>query len=152
MCDRLTASPLMDGPRFARNVEAAYRDVWRRWCGGIQSVIRAHNAPMATDRALERAMQLYQIGQFGQAETICHQLLATQPNHADALQLLGLLAHRMGQSETAVELMRKAIAANPRVNDYHNNLAVMLTTQGRLEEAVETYRTALALSPTTPSA
>ncbi|HEX4055050.1 MAG TPA: tetratricopeptide repeat protein [Tepidisphaeraceae bacterium] len=35
MRDRLTASPLMDGPRFARNVEAAYRDAWRRWCGGI---------------------------------------------------------------------------------------------------------------------
>lgn len=35
MRDRLRASPLMDGQRFARNVEAAYRDAWRRWCGGI---------------------------------------------------------------------------------------------------------------------
>jgi predicted O-linked N-acetylglucosamine transferase (SPINDLY family) len=25
-------SPLMDAPRFARNVEAAYRTMWRRWC------------------------------------------------------------------------------------------------------------------------
>ncbi len=32
MRDRLIASPLMDAPRFARNVEAAYRDAWRRWC------------------------------------------------------------------------------------------------------------------------
>jgi predicted O-linked N-acetylglucosamine transferase (SPINDLY family) len=30
--ERMKASPLMDAPRFARNVEAAYRDVWRRWC------------------------------------------------------------------------------------------------------------------------
>ncbi|MGD0464911.1 MAG: tetratricopeptide repeat protein [Tepidisphaeraceae bacterium] len=30
--DRMKASPLMDAPRFARNVEAAYRDAWRRWC------------------------------------------------------------------------------------------------------------------------
>jgi predicted O-linked N-acetylglucosamine transferase (SPINDLY family) len=30
--DRLQASPLMDAPRFARNVEAAYREMWRRWC------------------------------------------------------------------------------------------------------------------------
>ena len=28
---RLRASPLMDAPRFARNVEAAYRQMWRRW-------------------------------------------------------------------------------------------------------------------------
>jgi predicted O-linked N-acetylglucosamine transferase (SPINDLY family) len=30
---RMQRSPLMDGPRFARNVEAAYRRVWRSYCG-----------------------------------------------------------------------------------------------------------------------
>jgi predicted O-linked N-acetylglucosamine transferase (SPINDLY family) len=30
---RMQGSPLMDAPRFARNVEAAYRTIWRRWCG-----------------------------------------------------------------------------------------------------------------------
>ncbi len=30
--DRMTASPLMDAPRFARDVEAAYREMWQRWC------------------------------------------------------------------------------------------------------------------------
>ncbi len=29
---RMQASPLMDAPRFARNVEAAYRTMWRQWC------------------------------------------------------------------------------------------------------------------------
>jgi protein O-GlcNAc transferase len=29
---RMQQSPLMDAPRFARNVEAAYRGMWRRWC------------------------------------------------------------------------------------------------------------------------
>ena len=29
---RIAASPLMDAPRFARNVEAAYRQAWHRWC------------------------------------------------------------------------------------------------------------------------
>jgi predicted O-linked N-acetylglucosamine transferase (SPINDLY family) len=29
---RMQASPLMDAPRFARNVEAAYRSMWRAWC------------------------------------------------------------------------------------------------------------------------
>jgi protein O-GlcNAc transferase len=31
---RLEASPLGDYPRFARNMETAYRTVWKRWCGG----------------------------------------------------------------------------------------------------------------------
>jgi protein O-GlcNAc transferase len=29
---RMQASPLMDAPRFARNVETAYRQMWRNWC------------------------------------------------------------------------------------------------------------------------
>ena len=32
MRQRLLASPLMDAPRFARDVEAAYRGLWARWC------------------------------------------------------------------------------------------------------------------------
>ncbi|RKP44116.1 tetratricopeptide repeat protein [Trinickia fusca] len=30
---RMQASPLMDGARFARNIEHAYREMWRAWCG-----------------------------------------------------------------------------------------------------------------------
>jgi predicted O-linked N-acetylglucosamine transferase (SPINDLY family) len=29
---RMERSPLMDAPRFARNIEAAYRQMWRTWC------------------------------------------------------------------------------------------------------------------------
>jgi len=29
---RMLASPLMDAPRFARNMEAAFRQMWQRWC------------------------------------------------------------------------------------------------------------------------
>ena len=32
--ERMTRSPLMDAPRFARNMEAAYRRAWCRWCTG----------------------------------------------------------------------------------------------------------------------
>jgi predicted O-linked N-acetylglucosamine transferase (SPINDLY family) len=29
---RMEASPLMDAPRFVRNIEGAYRQMWRKWC------------------------------------------------------------------------------------------------------------------------
>ena len=29
---RMKASAFMDAPRFARNVERAYREMWRKWC------------------------------------------------------------------------------------------------------------------------
>jgi len=34
--DRMAASPLCDGPRFARHLEAAFRDLWRGWCDGAR--------------------------------------------------------------------------------------------------------------------
>jgi predicted O-linked N-acetylglucosamine transferase (SPINDLY family) len=30
--ERMQRSPLMDGPRFAHQVERAYRQIWRHWC------------------------------------------------------------------------------------------------------------------------
>jgi predicted O-linked N-acetylglucosamine transferase (SPINDLY family) len=33
---RLQQSPLMDAPRFARDIEAAYRQMWIEWCNGKQ--------------------------------------------------------------------------------------------------------------------
>jgi len=29
---RMEQSPLMDAPRFARSIESAYREMWRKWC------------------------------------------------------------------------------------------------------------------------
>jgi predicted O-linked N-acetylglucosamine transferase (SPINDLY family) len=44
MRERLRASALMDAPRFTRNLEAAYRGMWRAWCaqrpGGLLRRIR----------------------------------------------------------------------------------------------------------------
>ena len=35
---QMQASPLMDAPRFARNVESAYRSMWERWIAGQSSM------------------------------------------------------------------------------------------------------------------
>jgi predicted O-linked N-acetylglucosamine transferase (SPINDLY family) len=35
--DRLLASPICDAPRFARNLEAAFRGMWREWCAQQKS-------------------------------------------------------------------------------------------------------------------
>ena len=33
--ERMRTSPLMDGPRFARNVETVFREAWQRHAGSL---------------------------------------------------------------------------------------------------------------------
>jgi predicted O-linked N-acetylglucosamine transferase (SPINDLY family) len=39
--DRLEASPLMDASQFTRDLEAAYRTMWRNWCAGSRGQCQA---------------------------------------------------------------------------------------------------------------
>ncbi len=34
---RMEQSPLMDAPHFARDIEAVYRQVWRKWCADVSA-------------------------------------------------------------------------------------------------------------------
>ena len=56
------------------------------------------------------AMAHLQSGRFPEAEALYVQVLDVQPNHPDALHLLGLIAHHGGRYERAVELIDKALA------------------------------------------
>ena len=47
---RVRNSPLCDYDGFARNLEAAYRDMWRTWCATPKPAIVNVNPPPATKR------------------------------------------------------------------------------------------------------
>ena len=66
---------------------------------------------MATiSEALAIAVQHHQAGRLQAAEQIYRQILAVEPNQADALHLLGVIAYQVGKHEAAVEYIRRAIA------------------------------------------
>ncbi|MGO9184915.1 tetratricopeptide repeat protein [Mycobacterium sp.] len=53
---------------------------------------------MATiSEALAIAVQHHQAGRLQAAEQIYRQILAVEPNHADAWDLLGVIAHQVGK-------------------------------------------------------
>ncbi len=43
--ERMQRSPLMDAPRFARNLETAYRTAWTKWCASDPNLSRADKNP-----------------------------------------------------------------------------------------------------------
>src|SRR5436305_13441608 len=93
------------------------------------------------------AFEHYKVGRLDAAEQSCRQVLAAEPNHADALHLLGLVAYARGRHEDAASLITRAIQADGSRPTFHNNLGNVLKEQGKLNEAVECYRHSLQLSP-----
>ena len=103
---------------------------------------------MATlSEALAIAIQHHQAGRLQAAEQIYRQILQADPNRADVIHLLGLIARGMGRHETAVEYFRRAIGLKGNVAAFHNNLGNALNDLGKREEAVVCYHRALELMP-----
>lgn len=75
------------------------------------------------------------------------QLLQIDPNHSDALYLLGLVAHQSHRHDDAIALVERAIELQPRSATFHNTLGDAYRLRGRLEEAERALRRALALAP-----
>jgi tetratricopeptide (TPR) repeat protein len=94
---------------------------------------------------LAGAFRLHQAGELAAAARLYQSVLSHDPNHADALHLLGVVRHQQGQSVAAVDLIAKAVAIRPGAAAYHANLAEAYRAIGQLERAVGCCRTALQL-------
>ena len=103
---------------------------------------------MATiSEALAIAIQHHQSGRLEAAEQIYRQILATEPNHADAIHLLGVIAHQLGKHDVAVEYMQRAIAREGSAAVFHNNLGEAYRALQRISEAIACFQRALELKP-----
>ena len=110
-------------------------------------------AQFTIQQAFDLATQHHRAGRLGEAEQLYRQVLAQQPEHADAMHCLGAaLANQSGRHEVAVDLIRRAVALRPNFAEAHTNLGDALISKGQLDEAIATYRQAIALpSPTCPT-
>jgi tetratricopeptide (TPR) repeat protein len=100
-----------------------------------------------TDDMLTLAVNYHRQGALALAEQLYQQILNIDPDHADALQLRGALAHQQGRHAEAWHYLRHAIRVDATQAHFHNNLASTCKELGRLDEArAECYR-ALSLNP-----
>jgi len=113
------------------------------------SVDFAHSKmPTVTvQRACELALQHHRDGRLAEAEALYRQILEVQPNHFDALHLLGVIAHQSGRGDVAVDLMRRAIALHPNHPSALFNIAEAYQAMGRLDEAIAHYQQAVRFQP-----
>ena len=98
-------------------------------------------------RTIDLALQHHRNGRFLEAERLYRKVLAADPEHFDALHLLGVLAHQAGNADVAIDLIGKALTKNDRHPAAFNNLGDAFFAAGRPAEAETAYRRAVALNP-----
>ena len=102
---------------------------------------------MVVDPALQFAMDHHNAGRVTEAINAYNQILSLQPNHAQAMHMLGVLAAQCGKLEPAAELMRRSLAAGLQNAEANNNLGCVLRELGALDEAAAQFHRALELNP-----
>jgi predicted O-linked N-acetylglucosamine transferase (SPINDLY family) len=101
---------------------------------------------------LPAAMAAYQRGQYGEAKTLCQQMLRDQPDRFEALHLLGVLELDGPHVDDAEKFLRRAVEVQPGSAEAHSNLGLAYAKLKRFEEARTCQETAIALKPNFPTA
>ncbi len=108
--------------------------------------ISGHSAD-ANPAQLQTALALHQQGRLAEAEAIYKEILSSQPEHFDALQLLATIAGQQNKLTEAIELFHSALKINPEHPASLNNCGNALQMLKRYDEALMSYERAIAVQP-----
>lgn len=109
--------------------------------------IAADMTQIESQQMLETARAYHHAGRLAEARQLYQQILASDPNSAEATHLSGVLDLQEGNLPSAIQRITRAIELNPYAAHYHSNLGQALLTAGRREEAIASLRISLTLAP-----
>ena len=101
----------------------------------------------AAPEPLAEAYALHRAGRLDEAQAGYAAVLAANPDHFDAVHMLGVLALQGGRPDEAAERLQHAVRLAPRDPGARNNLGEAWRQLGKLEEAAASFREAAALWP-----
>ncbi|MDJ0947455.1 MAG: tetratricopeptide repeat protein [Alphaproteobacteria bacterium] len=157
--ERVAASAMCDAPRFAEDLQAVLRDIWRDWCAARPAKRLAKKTGMQPrrpvmpsrgpriDTELAHGLDLLGAGDTEEAQCIADRVLESEPGNAAALHLSGLVAWKTGVPERALSAIRQATRNAPLVAEYHFDLGTLLQQQGDVDAAIHALDQALHLRP-----
>ncbi len=96
---------------------------------------------------LDLAVQYHASGNCALAEQYAAAIVAEDPNHAEALHLLGLIARQKGMLHDAMAYLRRSLTANGSNALVWQHAGDLLFTQGDLAGGITYYEQALRLCP-----
>ncbi len=101
----------------------------------------------ALSQSWTEATAHHKAGRLAEAERGYRAVLEAEPQHGDALRLLGAIYVQTGRSGLAVPLLETAAELFPRNPEILNSLGVALATLGREAEAIARFRQVLDVHP-----
>jgi hypothetical protein len=107
----------------------------------------AVSAAETPDQALARAQAAAQARRFGEAGGICNDVLATSPDNAAALALLGMIAAHTNDPERGITLLERAVAVRPDVASWYANLGALYRLVYRMQDALKAGQESIRLDP-----
>lgn len=93
-----------------------------------------------------RAKSSLRNGKAIAAEAALRPILEKQPDHFDALRLLGVSCYQQGKHNDAAEFFQKALETNPESSDTLHNLGVVQNDLKEHGEAIRCFRRTLELN------
>jgi predicted O-linked N-acetylglucosamine transferase (SPINDLY family) len=107
----------------------------------------ATSSSALAEARLAAALRDHESGRLQQAKCGYLNILEDDPNHTDALHLLGLIMVGEGAPYEGAGLIERAIELSPGCAPHHNSLATAYRMMGQTEAALSEYQTACALRP-----
>ena len=99
------------------------------------------------DQQLRDGWALHRQGRLEAAAERYRAALLSNPNHVEALHLLGVVSLQLGRAQQGVDLIGRAIALKPNHADALSNLGNGYRALGRPSDAVAAYDSAISARP-----
>jgi tetratricopeptide (TPR) repeat protein len=100
-----------------------------------------------TQQLFVEAAREHQRGNFAGAQKLYAQVLTAEPNHAEALHQLAIVALQTGNPGPGLALVERAVGIKPGEATYHITRGMALAALGRVDEAIQAYYKSLLLEP-----
>lgn len=111
----------------------------------------AQEATPLTDESrdlIRKAKELFELGNYLEAEKVYQKIVETSPQNYFALSNLAAVQIEAGKLSAAEVALKKAMEINPEDSFAYTNLGILYCRQGKFEEAISILRKALEASQT----
>jgi hypothetical protein len=99
------------------------------------------------DGLLRKAVSAHQDGALAQADRLYRVVLAHDPDHFDALHLIGYLSFQRGRFSEALRFLAAAVRRNVRSAEALSDLGIAQHAAGNYAEALASHDAALVIEP-----